>query len=221
MNIGLVNSINKNILIFNIKEIKNLKINELDFAFNDLINEDEVIANALSDIKKYDIDTYNHSIRVAMFAALIGNALSFDQFSIQNLIKAALVHDVGKIKIPLSLLNYRGKYDDLQRTQIKKHPQYGVEYFKGQNISQDILDVVLQHHESCDGSGYPYCLKYENINKYSRIVSVCDIFEAYTAHRVYHQERTVKEGIDYLTYLMQQGKIDKNYTKLFIKLINE
>lgn len=196
-------------------------IDKIEYIYEELLEEDTLISTAMADLKKYSIETYNHSMRVAMYSIYLANALSIDRDVFNNLIKGALIHDVGKMKIPSEILHYTGKYDEKQKRQIRMHPLLGIEYMteQGVSITPEIHDVIIQHHEYCDGTGYPFGLHKKDISELSRIVTICDIFEAYIAKRVYHPQRSYREGIDYLLYLSLKGKIDSDYTRLFIQIL--
>lgn len=193
----------------------------METIYQELFSEDLAIETAMRDLKKYSKETYHHSLRVAMYAVYFANALSMECASFHNLIKGALVHDIGKIKIPYDILNFPGSFNSEQRNMIQMHPLYGVEYFKEKklDIPKDIHDIIIQHHECCDKTGYPFGLHKQDINDFARIVTICDIYEAYIAERVYHPRKSCKEGIDYIEQLSWKGKLDAEYSKLFIDIV--
>ena len=167
-------------------------------CFNETISDDKSIITAMLELKNYSEETYYHSLRVAMYAVYMANTLSIDRLLLTDLVKGALVHDIGKLKVSYALLNYKGLYNLKQKKEIKLHPLYGIEYLKEHNfdITPNIRDIVLQHHEYCDGTGYPYGLAMKDLNEFSQIVTICDVFEAYTSRRIYHPHRSLKEGFD-------------------------
>lgn len=193
-----------------------------DDCFDTVLSEDKSLSKAMNDLKKYSAETYYHSFRVAMYAAYLANILSIDRLMVVELVKGALVHDIGKLKVSYDLLNYNGKFNSEQRNKIRQHPLYGIDYFNENEIkiSSSIHDIVLQHHEYCDGTGYPYGLCMKDLNDFSQIVTICDVFEAYTSKRIYHPNRSLDEGVDYLLYLSCNDKINKNFTKAFIDNIS-
>lgn len=186
--------------------------------FNETISDDKSIITAMLGLKNYSEETYYHSLRVAMYAVYMANTLSVDRLLLTDLVKGALVHDIGKLKVSYALLNYKGLYNLEQKKEIKLHPLYGIEYLKEHNfdITPNIRDIVLQHHEYCDGTGYPYGLGMKDLNEFSQIVTICDVFEAYTSRRIYHPNRSLKEGFDYLLYLSCNKKVNDKFTKAFI-----
>ena len=101
----------------------------------------------------------------------------------------ALMHDIGYTQIPTEILNKPGKLSDEEFVEIKKHPVHGYEMVRSDmNISAIVKTIILMHHERLDGSGYPLRVKAEKINKYVRIVSICDMFEALTSDRAHRRE---------------------------------
>lgn len=187
-------------------------------CFNETISDDKSIITAMLGLKNYSEETYYHSLRVAMYAVYMANTLSVDRLLLTDLVKGALVHDIGKLKVSYDLLNYKGIYNLKQKNEIKLHPLYGIEYLKDHNfdITPNIRDIVLQHHEYCDGTGYPYGLGMKDLNEFSQIVTICDVFEAYTSRRIYHPHRSLKEGFDYLLYLSCNKKVNDKFAKAFI-----
>ena len=198
-----------------------LKSGSMENIYDEFLTEDKAIQTAVFELKNYSMDTYNHSMRAAILAMYFANALSLSYVPFHNLVKGALVHDIGKMKVPSEILDYQGNFNAEQRSKMEQHPLYGIEYFKEKelNISSDIQDIIIQHHEYCDGSGYPFGLHKRDISDCSRIITICDIFEAYITERVYHPRRSYEEGINYLQYLSSKGKIDAEYTKLFINML--
>ncbi|MFD2880941.1 HD-GYP domain-containing protein [Paenibacillus rhizoplanae] len=133
--------------------------------------------------------TYQHNIGVAVLSTLIGRWLEMSEAELSVLSMAATLHDIGKLKIPSELLNKPGKLTDEEFTQVKKHTVYGYEILKETTgANSRIALVALQHHERNDGKGYPLGLTDEQIDPYSKIVAVADIFfHAMSSKRPYHE----------------------------------
>ncbi len=138
-------------------------------------------------ITDYDLRTAIHSFRVEKIAVRIASSLGFSTAMLQQTSEAAILHDVGKIKIPKNILNKPGKLTDAEWTLIKKHPRFGAEIIKKIEEVNDIAEIVLYHHERYDGSGYPYGKCGNSIPIISRIISIADTFEAVTADRLYRK----------------------------------
>lgn len=178
-------------------------------CFNETISDDKSIITAMLGLKNYSEETYYHSLRVAMYAVYMANTLSVDRLLLTDLVKGALVHDIGKLKVSYDLLNYKGIYNLKQKNEIKLHPLYGIEYLKDHNfdITPNIRDIVLQHHEYCDGTGYPYGLGMKDLNEFSQIVTICDVLKLiHPEEYIIHIEALKKDLITFCTFRAIKGK---------------
>ena len=140
----------------------------------------------LASLQAKDDYLYRHFIGVAVIATLIGKWLHMEEAQLLQLSTAALLHDVGKMKIPSDILDKPGKLTKIEFEIMKRHTVFGYELVKetvGLNHRQAL--VALQHHERMNGSGYPFGLKQDKIDVFSRIVMVADVFHAMTSETVY------------------------------------
>lgn len=153
-------------------------------------------------LEKRDPYTAGHQQRVVQLAVAIAQELGFDEQRIEGLRLAALVHDIGKINVPAEILNRPGRLSKSEFGIIKSHPQVGYDILKGVEFDWPIADIVLQHHERCDGGGYPNGLKCEQIVPEARILAVADVVEAITSHRPYRPGL----GIDAALGELEQGR---------------
>lgn len=187
-------------VLCNLVADNNLQMDKLEDIVNHAcgyMEDTYSIVKVMNEEKEFDEYTYTHSINVAIYAMLIGKWMKLDQESIQKLIVAGLLHDVGKMKIPYDVLNKKSKLTDAEFALLKKHPEFGYDIVKEQNgISEDISRAVLLHHERMDGSGYPYHCAGEDINLYARIIAVADVYDAITTNRVYKSKRTPFEAFN-------------------------
>ncbi|MDN5279556.1 MAG: hypothetical protein PWR01_3521 [Clostridiales bacterium] len=151
----------------------------------EVVRSPDAILN-LMDIKSFDDYTFTHNINVATISLLIGSALDLPREELNELGTGALLHDVGKLKIPLSILNKDGKLTDQEFTEMKSHPTYGYEILsKSRGISERARMVALQHHEKFQGGGYPKRLKGTEISLFARICAIADVYDALTTDRPY------------------------------------
>ncbi len=149
--------------------------------------------NQLVDLK--DLNTGVHSTRLAEWGMRVGQELGLGEDALLNLEVAALLHDIGKIGIPDSILRKPGKLDPEEYALMKKHPEYGwavLRHLPG--FERAALDI-LHHHESFDGTGYPAGLKDAEIPIVSRIVSVIDAFDAMVSSRPYRKGLPFEEAV--------------------------
>ncbi|HHY90528.1 MAG TPA: HD-GYP domain-containing protein [Clostridiales bacterium] len=157
---------------------------------------EEIISNQniLGRLRQIDIEddyTYKHSVEVCMLSVMIGKWLNLSSEQLSQLAISALLHDIGKSKIPLEILNKPGKLTAEEFELVKKHTIFGYEMIKNAgDIPESIAYGILQHHERRDGSGYPYGLKGEEIHLFGRIIAVADIFDAMTSERVYKRKES-------------------------------
>jgi putative nucleotidyltransferase with HDIG domain len=143
--------------------------------------------------------TAGHSTRVTEMALKIGSALAISPKKLDDLHRAALLHDIGKVGIPLSILDKPGALDDEEYMMIKKHPSIGARILEPIASYKDILPIVLQHHERFDGKGYPGGLSGYEIDIGARILSVADVYDALKSDRPYREGWAVERVIDLIT----------------------
>lgn len=148
----------------------------------DTLNAIMVIANTI-DAK--DTYTSGHSQRVAKCAEEIAKKLGWSEEEVLNIHYIGLLHDIGKIGVPDSVLNKPTKLTDEEFALIKKHPVIGGEILKDIHVIDGVVDGALYHHERYDGKGYPYGLSGENIPLCARIIAIADAYDAMTSNRIY------------------------------------
>ena len=142
--------------------------------------------------------TYGHSRKVSQYAVAMAQAMKLTPERINVIRTAGLLHDIGKIGIPDSILNKDGVLDEQEWRQIKGHPEMGVEILRYVAELSNSLPIILNHHEHYDGSGYPTGLKGQDIPLEARLLSVADAYDAMTSLRPYHNQRSSQEAIDEL-----------------------
>jgi PAS domain S-box-containing protein len=136
-------------------------------------------------VEARDPYTAGHQRRVSELAAAIALEMGLPEEQVNGIHLAAMIHDVGKIHIPAEILSKPGKLNDIEFMLVKTHPQSGYDILKGVKFPWPIADIILQHHERMDGSGYPQGLKDGEILLESRIMAVADVVEAMSSHRPY------------------------------------
>ena len=171
-------------------------VTELEAAFMSTVQ----VINTLIDMR--DPYTAGHERKVAELAAAIGAELGFSVRQQDGLRAAGYLHDIGKITIPAEILVKPGKLSAIEYQLIQEHAQAGYRVLKDVKFPWPIADVVLQHHERMDGSGYPQGLKGEAIVLKARILAVADVVEAMSSHRPYRPAR----GIDTSLAEIKRGR---------------
>ena len=149
---------------------------------NSLINSNQKIINRL---KEYHELSYNHSVSVALVATRIGLCIGLKNDEVNEIGLGALLHDIGKTKVPLEILNKPASLTDSEYQIIKQHPLIGAKILLECHSPPNVVSIVLQHHERLNGSGYPFGLNEKSIRFESQIVAVADVFAALTENRPY------------------------------------
>jgi len=139
---------------------------------------------------------------VATLAVAIGRKLGWDRFKLEGLKLGATIHDIGKISVPAEILNRPGRLTESEFGVIKAHPQTGFEILEKTDFPWPIKEMVVQHHERIDGTGYPYGLKGDEIIDEAKVLAVADVVDAITSHRPYRPGR----GIDVALAEIERGR---------------
>ncbi|HLW88435.1 MAG TPA: HD-GYP domain-containing protein [Terriglobales bacterium] len=170
-----------------------LRVKELEEQQRALLKSAICAFNQLLDLR--DLNTGIHSTRLAEWAVRVARKLHIPEADFYQLEVAALLHDIGKIGVPDTILKKEGKLTDQERALMNKHPEYSwsiLRLFPG--LDKASL-YALHHHESYDGNGYPGALKGEEIPIGSRIVSVIDAYDAMISHRCYRKGLPHEEAV--------------------------
>ena len=184
----------------------------------------ETILSIANAVDARDKRTGRHSLRVAVYSMLIAAELGFDGEELENIRQIGLLHDIGKIGVPDSILNKPAKLTEEEYSIMKSHVDIGGEILKDFTHIKNVADGAKYHHERYDGSGYNCGLKGEEIPLTARIIGLADAFDAMTSNRVYRtampMSKVVKELkngkgtqfdpalVDILLELINSGRID-------------
>ncbi|HIE06107.1 MAG TPA: PAS domain S-box protein, partial [bacterium (Candidatus Stahlbacteria)] len=152
--------------------------------------------NALaSTTEKRDPYTAGHQYRTTSLACLIGRKMGLSEDKIDGIRVAGMLHDIGKIYVAAEILNKPVLLNDIEKKLIKEHCKAGYEIIKSIEFSWPVADIVYQHHERLDGSGYPQGLKGDEIMLEARILAVADVVEAMTSHRPYREALNLNDAL--------------------------
>jgi energy-coupling factor transport system substrate-specific component len=180
----------------------------------------ETIQAIAATVDAKDENTCQHSFRVAEYSALIAGRCGWSKEECENLRQIALLHDIGKIGIPDSVLNKPAKLTDEEYSVMKSHVLIGSQILKDFTLVDHVIEGALYHHERFDGKGYIHGLKGEEIPVNARIIGIADAFDAMTSNRVYRQHM----DMGYVISELKKGsgtQFDPVYTKILLELIED
>ncbi len=173
---------------------------------------------SLARLKTSDNYTYMHSVAVCALMISLGRALQLSEAACREAGLAGLLHDIGKVAIPLGILNKPGSLSDDEFATVRSHPQRGYDMLReGASASAAVMDVCLHHHEKIDGSGYPDRLAGEQISLLARMGAVCDVYDAITSNRPYKSGWDPAESVSKM--ISWTGHFDTKVLSAFIQVI--
>jgi diguanylate cyclase (GGDEF)-like protein len=165
-----------------------------------------------------DSYTYGHSRKVSEYAVAVSEKLKIAQDKVNNIRAASLLHDIGKVGVPDSILNKKEPLTDEEWKPIRGHPKLGVEILRHVIDLANCLPAILHHHEHYDGSGYPAGLKGEQIPIEARVLSVADAYDAMTSPRPYREQLSMEDAIKELRRCAGK-QFDSEIVELFCSVI--
>lgn len=185
---------------------------------DELMDMKDTMVN-LQDLKTNDQYTFSHSVNVCVLALITGISLKYDEGKLRELGIGAMLHDIGKTKVPKEVLNKPGNLTTEEYDIVKKHTNYGYELLKkSQVLSTYASYIALTHHERYDGGGYPLGLKGAEIHEFAKIVAVADVYDAMTSDRIYRKRININDAVEYLVG-MGEHQFDYNIVKAFLEHI--
>jgi PAS domain S-box-containing protein/putative nucleotidyltransferase with HDIG domain len=165
----------------------------------------QIIETIAATVEMRDAYTAGHQRRVAQLAVAIAKELQLPEVQVEGIHLAGVVHDVGKIQVPVEILSKPGKLTEIEFRLIKEHAQSGYEILKSIDFPWPIAKIVLQHHERLDGSGYPQALRSDQILLDAKIIAVADVVESMNSHRPYRPGLGIDAALGEIT--LNKGKL--------------
>ncbi|MDC0335271.1 HD domain-containing protein [Pseudodesulfovibrio sp.] len=175
--------------------------------------------SAIAPFISHDYKTYTHCMQVFIYSVAVFQTYDMDENEIFECGLGALLHDVGKAKIPHNILNKRGSLTQSEREIIKEHPIHGVSMCAHLPMTQNTINCILFHHEKLDGTGYPAGLKSDNIPMPVRIISLSDVYDALTTERPYAEAMEPYAALTFMRHDMRDG-LDMNVFKRFVAVLS-
>jgi HD-GYP domain-containing protein (c-di-GMP phosphodiesterase class II) len=198
-------------------DIKNVEATVSECVKSILRNPDTMMW--MSKIRKKDEYTAEHSLNVGMLAITFGRHLGASEEDLNKLGIAGMLHDVGKMRTPIEVLNKEGQLDVNEFDIMKHHAQHGRDILMAhKKVHHSSVDVAYTHHEAIDGTGYPRKIKGSGITDFTRMVTLCDVYDAITSDRIYKTGRSSLEAMKIL-HQNRNSKYDDRLVSHFIECI--
>lgn len=173
----------------------------------------------LNQLKNKDKYTAQHSLNVCALSIVLGRYLNFSVANLNNVGLCGMMHDMGKMLVPLDILNKPGKLEPDEMEIMRNHPALGYELLKSSDqMYPGAIDTAYSHHEMLDGSGYPRRIGQKGISLFTRIVTIVDMYDAITSDRVYQKGRTHLEATNILAN-MAGSQLDERLVIKFIECL--
>lgn len=156
------------------------------------------VRTLLAEIADKHLPTYRHMTRVGAYAEVFATHLRLSRYEVRMAAQSALLHDIGKLKIPVAILTKPGRLNKDEMAEVCSHAELGARILEGHRSLAHFAPYIRHHHEWYDGRGYPACLKGQEIPWVSRLISICDAFDTMTTPRPYARPISVPEALEEL-----------------------
>lgn len=201
------------------KSVNMQKINVVvQRILNEILNSDSVIVN-LGKMKDLNDYLFYHSINVCVLSLIIGIHMGFNKQRLMELGVGAMMHDIGKMMLPSDILAKPTRLTEEEFEVVKEHSQIGYKLLQGMpNVSEASCQVALHHHERFDGKGYPNGEINDTTHVYSKIVGLCDVFDAMTSDKIYGKKISPFNAMEYIINSID-SRFDANVVKVLLKVV--
>lgn len=185
-----------------------------DSLISNIQEQDGCLSQWLNAVREHHSYTYRHSMIVSGLSTGFATSLGMRRADVERIAVGALLHDVGKMKLPLALLDKPGALTPSERAMINKHPGFGADILRADGqFDEEVIELTLHHHELLDGSGYPDGLKGDQLSDPVRILTIVDIFSAMIDERAYKAAIPCDQA--YETMVQMNGKLDRDILRAF------
>jgi len=175
---------------------------------------------SLTRLKQFDEYTFFHSVNTSALALSVGKHLGYARTALLQLGTGMLLHDIGKMQIPVELLNKPGRYEADEFEIMKQHVLRGADILSNTTgLTDTFLKPTLEHHERVDGTGYPHHRSKTGLSQFGLIAAIVDIYDAVTSDRCYHKGKTPHDTLQFLYQLGIQGHVDGALVQQFIQVV--
>ena len=155
------------------------------------------ILEMLAFMKEYNTSTYAHCVNVSLLCNMLAHWLGYDEQDCRMAAACGMFHDVGKLTLPEEILKRPGPLSEEERKLVNTHCEKGYELLEKCSVDETVKLSALMHHEFCDGTGYPHNLKAEEIDRFAKLVTICNIYDAMTSERPYRKPISPFAVIEY------------------------
>ncbi|MFZ5428449.1 MAG: HD-GYP domain-containing protein [Thermodesulfobacteriota bacterium] len=195
------------------------KLESLAGSTYDYLSRKKGAAKSIAGLLSHNYRTYSHCVNVSVYTMLMLVALEYGRSRAKLVGTGAILHDIGKVKIPKTILDKPGRLSDEERDIINTHPGHGLDICREMDLDTLSQECIVQHHEKLDGSGYPYQTR--RIPEHVRIVTIADIFDALTSVRPYSRDYTAFDALRIISKDAEAGKLDKDLAAAFVMILSE
>jgi putative nucleotidyltransferase with HDIG domain len=190
----------------------------VDLIYPEIIGSNNIL-NQIKLLRQKDEYTMKHSVSVSIIAVKLGEGMGLNNKSLRCLAKAALLHDIGKARIPMDLINKPAQLTSQEHKEMQQHPLHGFRIAQEMQLTEnEVITAILQHHEHFDGSGYPFKVLGHKLHIFSRIIAVADVFDALTSDRPYRKALPLFEALDEVVN-RSLGHLDPFITRRLISYV--
>ncbi len=198
---------------------------DLRLAKKEIANEIDVKGSMFKDLlvamceilSTRDFYTFQHGMRVSALVRRMGEAMELSDRELDALELGGMIHDISKVAIPDDVLLKPGLFDAQDRKIMRLHPVMGAKIFSRRQCDSLITDIIYQHHERLDGSGYPRGMRGDEIGLLPRLVMIADTYEAVVARRPYQKPKSREDALKLLRFEAEQGRLDEGGVELLAK----
>lgn len=168
----------------------------VDLILPEIISSNNILRQ-LKLLRQKDEYTMKHSVSVSVIAVKLGESMGLKEKALRNLAKAGLLHDIGKARVPMELINKPAQLTNQEFKVVQQHPLHGFKIAQEMRLTDlEVFTAILQHHEKFDGSGYPFHVLGRKLHIFSRIIAVADVFDALTSDRPYRKAMPLLNALD-------------------------
>jgi HD-GYP domain-containing protein (c-di-GMP phosphodiesterase class II) len=190
-------------------------------AVGEIMNQIELgkdVLLGLTHLQSYDNYVFSHSVNVCVLSLIIGEGLNLSTDDLKEIGEAALMHDLGMLNVPAGIWSHQRSLAQEELLEIRKHPIYGRDLLQNiKDFSPRVANTAYQHHERCDGSGYPQGIQGVEIDRFARIIAIADVYDACISPRPHRDSMTPKEALNSLT--LEKEKYDPEILYTFLSVM--